>query len=425
MKLKNLCFSLAALSGFFISQNVWAVTSNYTTYASGQTLTAASLNSLQTNYTDGDNNILNGDTFTGSMSYHSGADAIGYSDTGSTKKWELDSATGDVIMSPRTLGTAINCEINYSSGTITISGRGGVALAATNPCHVGIRSNSNGVVATATFTANVTTTDGAASDSDGNLFGITDANWASAMPIFFGVIYDGTTPYFGFSRVPLQVSGAAATDLCQEGDTDCDAQTDFFIMTTGLTLASWVNLPITQVAWLSATYATTGGAWTFAETAYTGFNELYEARRFTMPTGQNGASTGTHVLANGGTAPIFTTNNYVYQIENTGNVWLEFYLDADGGEDGAGAVASRLSIPYAVPAAGSVTSIDYLPLGMTTGQTTITNQGLLRGQVVPGSAYLVLIYDDNAVTATAVTNAMYSNGARRISGRSAINVLIN
>src|SRR3990167_6272201 len=273
MKFKKLLAAIAATAILCLPTGARAVTTNYTTYVDGQVLTASSLNSLQTNYTNADNAILDGDTFTGTMSFNSGADANFYSDAGSTLKASIDAATGDVIMSPRTIGTAINCEINYSAGTITISGRGGAALSATNPCHIGIRSNSNGVVATATFTANVTTTDGATSDTDGNTLGTTASTaWANAMPVFFGVIYDGTTPYFGFSRKPIVVSGAAAGDLAHEGHTDGDGEDDFFIMTTGLTLSAWVNLPITQVAWLSAT-KDASDLWTFAESAYTGFND--------------------------------------------------------------------------------------------------------------------------------------------------------
>lgn len=409
--MKKIFIIFATICGFFISENSWALCANYTTYADGQVLTAGSLNSLQTNYTNCTNNVLDGDTFTGTMSYHSGADINVYSDTGSTLKAQIDGATGDVIISPRTIGTAINCEINYAAGTITISGRGGAALSATNPCHIGIRSNSNGVVATATFTANVTTTDGATSDTDSNLFGITDANWANAMPMFFGVIYDGTTPYFGFSRKPLVVSGSAATDLCQEGDTDCDGANDFFIMTTGLTLASWVNLPITQVSWLSATYATTGGAWTFAESAYTGFNSLYKTQSFTYPAAQNGAATGSFLQDNAGTAPIFTTQNYIYKIDSSGMVYIEFNGNADGGTDGAGAVIARLTLPMsAVVPSGGIRN----PSGYALGATTITGGTLAIFELTNGNVYCEMGYFSAATTFASITNAMFSNGAREI-----------
>ena len=409
--MKKIILSLAALCGFFIAQNAQATCSNYTTYADGQVLTAGSLNSLQTNYTNCVNDVLNGDTFTGNLNLHSGADLSVYSDTGTTLKAHIDGTTGDVILSPRTHGTAVNCEINYSAGTVTISGRGGAALAASNPCHIGIRSNSNGVVTTATFTSNITATDGATSQTDSNLFGITDANWSSAMPMFFGVVYNGTTPYFTLSRVPAVTTGPAATDICQLGDTDCDAQSDVMILTTGLTLASWVDLPITQVAWLQGTYATSGGAWTFAETPYTGFNNLWMARKFSMPVAQMGGSAG-YMADNAGTGPVFSDNEYTYWWVSQNHVCTNVYLNGDGGTDGAGAVSAQLAIPYLFPS-GTMTTI-YPGAGRVNGATTITGVQAISGRILENTSLWEPYYFDASAVITAVTNAMFSNGARYI-----------
>lgn len=423
MKLKNLVLTIAALCGFFNAQNALAVTSNYTTYVDGQVLTASSLNSLQTNYTNADNAILDGDVFTGNMSWHSGVDALFYSDTGSTLKASIDGATGEAILSTRVIGEAVNCEINYSAGTVTISGKGGVALSATNPCHIGISSNSNGVVALATFTANVTVTDAATSNTDGNLFGITDANWGNAMPMFFGVIYNGTTPYLTLSRLPYAVSGAAAGDLCQKDDTDCDAQGDVMILATGLTLASFVNLPITQVAWLQATYATTGGAWTFSESRYTGFNSLYETVRWNFVPAQMGAAAATLLTANGGTAPVFTTTEYTYQINRFGTCTINVYLDADGGTDGASAVGAQLAVPYLFPS-GTVSTLFFVN-GRINGATTITGAQALSGYLSENTSVINLEYLDAAAVRTSVTNAMFSNGGRAVQTNLSFPAMIN
>src|SRR6185295_5417210 len=113
-----------------------------------------------------------------------------FSDAGSTLKGQIDFTTGKALMALARQGFALNCEPSVSGSTLTISGEGGVALSATNPCIVGVRSNTSGRTAIAYFIANVTVTFGSSSDTDGNLFGISDANWASTMPIFLGVIYD-------------------------------------------------------------------------------------------------------------------------------------------------------------------------------------------------------------------------------------------
>jgi len=415
--MKKLLATLGALSAFFIAQNAWALCANYTTYASGQTLTAASLNSLQTNYTDCVNNVLDGDTITGTFNFQSAADINIYSDAGTTLEASIDGATGVAILSTRQLGESINCEINYSAGTITISGKDGGALSATNPCYVGIRSNTNGIVAQASFVANVTATDGATSQTDGNLFGITDANWANAMPMFFGVIYDGTTPYFTVSRKPHVVSGGAAGTLCQLTDTDCDAETDVMILTTGLTLASWVNLPITQVAWLSATYATTGGAWTFAESAYTGFNKLWRSVvSFTMPLAQNGAASGTYMLAGGFTAALFTSNDFEYYWSSENEITIVMQLDADPGTDGAGAVTADFSAPYTGVASASFGAFE---MGMFF-VTEVAN----GGHFCIGSPSDTLPTFSLAEAAGGLgQNGDFSNGARTVRGSLAYRVL--
>ena len=321
---------------------------------------------------------------------------------------------GDFIYNPNNVGEVANCAINYTAGTLTISGRGGRALSSTNPCAVGIVSNTTNEVASAKFTANVTVTDGATSQTDGNLFGITDANWASAMPLFVGVIYDGTTPYFTLSRIPLTVSGAAAGDLCQLTDTDCDAQSDVMVLTTGLTLASWVNLPITQVGWIQATYATTGGAWTFAESSKTGFNQNWQGVKFAMPLAQMGAATGTYLTANGGTAPLFTTNEYTYQWVNDNLVCSELYLNGDPGTDGATAVASQVAMPYLFPS-GTMTTI-YPGFGRVNGATTITGAQTLSGRILENTSLWELYYLDASAVHTQVSNSFFSNGARYILG---------
>ncbi len=257
-------------------------------------------------------------------------------------------ATGASKIALRELGDISNCEVNYSPGTLTISGDDASALSSSSPCRIGIRSNSNGVVTTASFTSNVTVTDGATSQTDGNLFGISDADWASAMPIPIGVIYNGTTPYFTISRIPLRVSGAAATDLCQLGDTDCDAETDVMILATGLTLASFVDLPITQVAWISATFATASDTWTFAETAYTGFNYEYERVKFTCATGQKGAESGkTFTSADGGTSLAFSSIDQChYYVEREGFATVIHAHDSQSANGGDGSTL-RVYVPYA------------------------------------------------------------------------------
>lgn len=275
--------------------------------------------------------------------------------------WKVDSY-GNILGARSTVlvpnGTVSNCRISISGSTFSIVGADGNALSATNPCIVAVQ-NSTGVTVAASFSVAVSFTFGSASDTDGNLFGIIDANWSSAMPFFLGVIYNDTTPFFVISRLPFNASGAAAASLCQKTDTDCDAQTDVMMLTTGQTLASWVSKPITQVAWIQATYATTGAAWTFATTAKTGFNFNYEAITWTFVAGQMGAASGSFFSVSGGTAPTYTLNSlYTYSLTRYGmvNVYLAFD-NAAGGTAGAGTGDLVASLPYIASLATGSNSI--------------------------------------------------------------------
>ncbi len=350
--------------------------------------------------------------FTANKSFHSGVDALFYSDTGSTLKAAIFGDGARAIVPLTDPGMVNNCGFSVSGSTFTIAGDDGTALSATNPCQVSVRSNTAGRTVSVNFTANVTATFGSSSDTDGNLFGITDADWGSSMPMFLGVLYNGTTPYFTISRLPFTYSGAAAADLCQKGDTDCDAQTDVMILTTGLTLASFVNLPITPVGWFGATYATSGGAWTFTVGTRNGFNSDFDKEEFTMPSGQNGAASGKYLLNNGGTAPVFTNNNLTYSLDNSGKVTFAISMDTDGGTDGSGAVDVLVAMPYA-----SVASTNYRATGAFFLQNpTYTQQGI-AGFVTGASDTGIDFSRNSSATATsAVSNGDFTNGARSILG---------
>ncbi len=159
MKIKNLSLVLAALCGFFIAQNAQATCANYATYADGQVLTSSSLNSLQTNYTDCVNGVLNGDTFTGNIEMHSGADLNIYSDTGSTLKASIDGATGSATIANRSAPffsniTLVNATTTTANDTIRIR-CGSASCSATNPGLVVLQSATVGDITTFPVTADV------------------------------------------------------------------------------------------------------------------------------------------------------------------------------------------------------------------------------------------------------------------------------
>ncbi len=251
--------------------------------------------------------------------------------------WRVDdygnikSARSTVLLSA---GQTSNCKLSISGSTLSVVGLDGNALSASNPCRVGL---NDGTIAS--FTSPVSVTFGASSDTDGNLFGISEANWANALTMKLGVITDGSNSYFTISRPPLYVSDSSSSNLCQKGDTNCDAQGSAMILTTGLTLSNWISKPITQVGYFDATYATSGYSWTFSTPAPAGFNFEYKKLKRVFPTGQMGAATGK--FFDSANAPTWASPNlivYQYQEDTDGHVVVEFYTDQAGnctnGSDG-------------------------------------------------------------------------------------------
>ncbi len=261
---------------------------------------------------------------------------------------------GEAYLGLLTVGQTINCGMGVSGSTFTIHQADGSALSASEPCFVGVRSSTGGRIVVAKFTSNVTFTFGATSDTDGNVWGLdSTADWTPQMPFFVGVIYNGTSSYFTISRLPPNNVDATA-DLCQKGDTDCDAQGDVMLLASGETLANFTNVPITYAGWFQMTYATTGSAWTARLTpisspgdTVTGFNDEFEKSQWQYDgSGHNGADNGSPFDTDGGTPPVFSTTDLYYYIKRSREVRYHAYLTGDGGTDGVGASDIKLTLPF-------------------------------------------------------------------------------
>ena len=430
MTFKKLIAAIAVTASLCVPMSGDATTSNYTNYSTGQTLTAASLNSLQTNYTDGDNNILNGDIFTGNMLWYSGVDAIFYSDAGTTISASLDGATGNlnldgggdlslysdvattlraaiygdtgnIVGAARTLGWINNCGITYAANTLTITDSSGGALSAANPCSVTVPSSTAGALTTLQFTAAVSSTFGDASDTDENLFGVTTGvAWGSAMPMFLHVCDGSGADYFGFSRNPARITtGAAAAGMAQEGDTDGDAQGDLFIMSSGLTLANEVNRPCLTVGSFQATMAS-GNDWAVGTlvAGRDGFGLFQEGVAFTMPGGQNGAitqgGTATHLYVAGGDGttdvPTWATNQgqHTYWMNKDGS-FRQVFNTLGSGNCTNGDVASQLAIVSPLIPSGEASVAYYTGTGYTTTGAGASSLSSLVS-IANNSAYMYL-----------------------------------
>ena len=133
---------------------------------------------------------------------------------------------------------------------------------------------------------------------------------------------------------------------------------------------------------------------------------------FVFPTGVNQASSGTHILPNSGTAPVFTTNIYTYQISKQGfcSCWIE--LDGDGGADGAGSVNTLLSCPLTI---GSMATAGNACIG--TGRMDGASSPVLsvNFQGNDGIDNIILL-QNSAAPQTNIDNDFFTAGARYIIG---------
>lgn len=188
MKIKNLITGAIALGLSAFAPSAQATCDISSSFTSGQTLTAAQLNTLVTEAEACSNNILNGDTLTGTLNLHSGADLNLFSDVGVTAKFGIDGATGNTTINDggdlllysdtaTTLKAAVYGDsgrirgyqdkvgvynINIKSATTTNANDsvtvecGNESCSASNPGFVVMNSGTVGDLVAFTITANVT-----------------------------------------------------------------------------------------------------------------------------------------------------------------------------------------------------------------------------------------------------------------------------
>jgi len=183
--------------------------------------------------------------------------------------------------------------------------------------------------------------------------GITDAAWANEMPWFIYLI-NGTNASAGvqpmISRNPCMAI-TPAEGYFHYSDAAADTDDELSVVVPYADGTDYSGKPCVLIGACTATYD--GTEWTpDLSTAFDGgcTEDALRAAfstEYTMPTGQNGASASTYLMANGGTAPVFSANTYRYKINRNGECFIMIYLNADGGTDGAGAVQAQLVFPYA------------------------------------------------------------------------------
>lgn len=241
-----------------------------------------------------------------------------------------------------------NIGISQSAGTtFTVLSEAGTAFSSTNPGFVALQSKTAGQIKRYSVTANQSFTQ---AQLGNNLFGITTAvNWAQDVPFYLYAVCDDTESSIAFmiSRVPQRIVSPAAANIAQSGNTNATTQGSFFSL-SAITAADYEANPCICLGSFRMQY--TGGGtdlWTIQTLANNdGVGKFNDTTIFTYPISQNGAAASTYFLANGGTAPIFTTNTAVYTIGRDGLVTY-LYNGETISTNGVGAVTFRPVIPLA------------------------------------------------------------------------------
>ena len=312
----------------------------------------------------------------------------------------------------------INLGFSYAVGTgiFTVHDAEGVALSSTNPGFIRFADKATpGQSIYVSVEANQAfIDDNGASEIIDNLFGtVTAIAWANDTPFYlYGVVSnDKASVAMMISRVPHLKVAPVVGLIGAPDDAVADNEFSFFSL-DNIDETLYDGNPCTLLGSFNMR-KTASDDWTVQTLDNThGIGQFQEGVSFTFPLTQNGASTGTFLLPNAGAAPVFTNNLGSYTISKEGQCTYTFFMDADGGTDGSGAVASIMAVPLA---------IETLP-GWATFQQT-TGSGAVSSAT--GGTHPILFYMDTDFSTQAVllfetdnsqsvVNSDFTNGARQI-----------
>lgn len=340
----------------------------------------------------------------------------------------------------RSAGFVNNLGLSLAAGTLTITDASGSALSADNCGWVSVPSTTAGRVVSLKVTAPASFNDDVHASSDlTNLgFGITEsAAWGNDAPFFLYVVNRGNSnldgadgsSVFALARSPcMYTSPSSANDIGDTGAIPTNDSQNVILILDDVTVANYTSLPMQLIGSIRMQWSAANTDWTvqtlgntdgLGETA---LNNTF-ATRWQMPQAQSGASAGTFWIANGGTAPTFSADQYKYELDRNGRCHVEYYSTGDGGTDGAGAVNARLSLPYTIPSG----QVDQFNGGIAyiEAATTLSSGSMGIHFFQETTSYVEFRYLDAAAVPTAVTNAMFSNGTRTARGSFTFNAFSN
>jgi hypothetical protein len=303
-----------------------------------------------------------------------------------------------------------NIGIDYDGGTGVFTVQGADAtLSSTNIGYVTLQSKANpGELVSYSITADQSfIDDNGSSEIIGNLFGVTTGvAWANDCPFYLYAVGNDNedTVAFMISRIPHRTVAPATANIGAPDDAVADTQGSFFSLENidetlydgnpCLCLGAFRMQMSASDDWTVQTLDNTDGIGLF-----------HDSTLFTFPLAQNGAATGTYVKANGGTAPIFSDNDYRYMLMRSGNCNTHVYLNGDGGTDGSGAVVTFVAAPLAVEDSSFSNAF---PVGSgalnSVGSGNVGIELTMRETTAPTSVECTIFTTGNSVLHSAFTN---------------------
>ncbi len=300
---------------------------------------------------------------------------------------------------------------NGGTGVLTIQGAT-TALSSTNPAFVVLPSKATpGLFTTYEITANQSFIDDVGvSEIIDNLFGLTTSvAYGQDLPFFIYAVTndDEDAIQFMISRMAGNKVSPAAASIGAPDDAVADTQLSFWSI-DNITETVFDANPCLMVGSFRMQMSASDD-WTVQTLDdEDGIGQFQENRNFTMALATFGAATGTFMLANGGTAPIFSTNTYSWRIIPEGLVNINIQLTGDGGTDGSGSVTTYIVTPY-VPIQSA---------GVGLGSAWVRNSSYQAIAVATVSASMAdesLFFMNRNGSTAGVQHADFGNGNRTIS----------
>ncbi len=323
---------------------------------------------------------------------------------------------GDVALAARLRSVpnyVENLGIAYNAGTgvFTVQGAN-AALSSTNPAHVTMQSNDNpGQLVTYEITANQSFIDDVGvSEIIDNLFGLdTSVAYGEDLAFFIYAVTNNDEDAIAFmiSRVHGLTQSPVTASIGAPDDAVADTQGAFWSI-DNIDETLFDTNPCLMVGSFRMQMSASDDWTVQALDTADGIGVFQYEREFTFPLAVMGAATGTFILDNSNTAPIFTTNIYTWSVVPGGMININFRMNGDGGTDGSGAVIFNMALPYNAIVSASKAFGSYRRNsagGGTSAGTCVTST------TFPKTCFFNL---DDSTNACLLSN--YSNGARDHAG---------